>query len=216
MRHGNILSVFILIMLTASATGCLYHKPAFTGKVIDAETKEAIAGAVVVVAYHKAAMGLGAGQISSIINVRETLTNRDGIFQIPSYTTVILPFTWQTDATFLIFKPGYGSFPRNQSYPPSLGLSDDEIFFSAGIGAEREFEVFTSAWKREMVKVKLEIVELPKLRTREERIKAKPSPVGEPSDWKKQKLLIKALRDEYRFLFNEDPGSLYEYTIKEN
>jgi len=208
-NQRNIVLLLIFIILLAPTTGCLYHKPAFAGKVIDAETKEPIEGAVAVVAYHKAAMGLGAGQISSIINVRETLTNSDGLFQIPSYTTLIFPFTWQTDATFIIYKRGYGAFPGQQKYPPPLSLSDNEIYFSEGIGAEREFEAFTSAWKREIVKVKLGIVELPKLMTKEERIKAKPAPIGDDSDWEKQKNLINAIREEWRYLYNEDPGDLY-------
>ena len=211
-RNGLLLIAMILLLVPAS--GCLYHKPAFTGKVIDAETKEPLEGAIAVVAYHKSAMGLGAGQISSIINIRETLTNKDGLFQIPSYTTIIFPFTWQTNATFIIYKRGYGVFPRQQKYPPPLSLPDDEIFFSESIGAEREFEVFTSDWKRELVKVKLGIVELPKLLTREERRMAKPAPIGDADEWTMQPEFINAIREEWRYIYNEDPGSLYQCEIK--
>ena len=53
-----------------------YHKPAFQGKVIDAETKEPIDGAVVVVIYKKYPIisGPGGGG-ESIMDIKETLTN---------------------------------------------------------------------------------------------------------------------------------------------
>ena len=44
---------------TSSQAWLIYHKPAFKGKVIDAETKKPIEGAVVVVVYKKILAGLG-------------------------------------------------------------------------------------------------------------------------------------------------------------
>ena len=47
------ISIFILNSSPSFAIWPIYHKPEFKGKVIDAETKEPIEGAVVVVVYNK-------------------------------------------------------------------------------------------------------------------------------------------------------------------
>src|SRR3989338_11661307 len=122
-------SLMIALFFMSSATPSYafwwmgYHKPAFKGKVIDAATKEPIEGAVVVVVYSKTAIGI-AESYSVTINVRETLTDKNGEFYIPSYTTIIQPLSWEEWASFIIFKPGYGSFPNWRVYPPmNLSLS---------------------------------------------------------------------------------------------
>lgn len=144
-----------------------YLKPAFNGRVIDAETKKPIEGAVVVVTYPKETRILPE-HYSSIIKVRETLTDKDGNFHIPSYTTIIQPLSTEEDATFIIFKPGYGSFPNYHTYPPKLlSTSALEEFFSGKAGTEGE--ILNDFDK---VKVTFGVVELPRLRTREEREKA--------------------------------------------
>ncbi|MBI5674218.1 MAG: carboxypeptidase regulatory-like domain-containing protein [Nitrospirae bacterium] len=202
--------IMVGLIATCSEAGWLtYHKPEFKGQVIDAETKQPIEGAVVVAVYNKATMGLGAGSISSIINVQETLTDKDGLFIIPPYTTIIQPFSWEISASFIIFKPGYGTFPKQQKYPPGLSLPDQEIFFSTGVGAERSLKAYVG-WRYEDRILKTGIVELPKLKTREERIKINVSPVGEKSDWKKQKEFIKLIRQEWQYLYHDDPQNLYK------
>ena len=168
-----ILAVLMVALVTVSSEAgwFIYHKPGFKGKVIDAETRAPLEGAVVVVVYNKTTLGLGAGTISSIINVRETLTDKDGMFRIPSYTTIIQPFSREASASFIIFKPGYGTFPNQRLYPPGLSLSDQEIFFSAGIGAERYLQKQVGL-ELKFATLKTGIVELPKLKTREERRQA--------------------------------------------
>lgn len=207
------ISFFMIIVDSSHAfIWMVYHKSAFNGKVIEAETKEPIEGAVVVAVYNKATIGLGAGTLSSVINVREALTDKDGMFRIPSYTTMIQPFSWEISATFIIFKPGYGSFPNYRVKPP-MELSNPaiEIFFSSNkeIGKEGELVEGEEWWKK--YKVTFGIVELPKLKTREERRKAKPAPEGEKSDWKKQKQLIKLIREEWQYLTGKDPSKLYRW-----
>jgi hypothetical protein len=184
-------------MLTTPLTGC-YHKPEFKGQVIDAENKQPIEGAVVVAVYSKMTMGIPE-HYSSIINVRETLTDKEGKFRIPSYTTIIQPFSWGMSwgerANFIIFKPGYGSFPNRNVYPFGLSLPDQEIFFSAGIGAERLLSAYDADGKYGEKMLKMGIVELPKLKTREEMIKRM---LGFPTGYgvKNLPLLYKAYEDE--------------------
>ena len=191
-----------MIVITAAPSYAfiwmIYHKPAFKGKVIDAETKEPIEGAVVVVVYNKSTMGLGAGTVSSVINVREALTDKEGMFRIPSYTTVVQPFSWEISATFIIFKPGYGSFP-NYRVSPTMKLSNPGIeqFFSENeVGKEGELLEGGAWWKN--FKVTFGLVELPKLKTREEREKARMAAdiFGAEISAKKLPLLYKASNEE--------------------
>jgi hypothetical protein len=161
MRQRNILLLFVLIIVVAPMSGCfIYHEPAFKGTILDINTKQPIEGAVVVVEYRKEFMGVGAGSISSTINVRETLTDKEGNFRIPSYTTLIAPLSLQDKSIFIIFKPGYASL--------ELALKE---YFTGEETREQE-----GPWRgNPELKFKLRgpgIVELPKVRTQEERKQA--------------------------------------------
>jgi hypothetical protein len=102
--------LLITLFAASSEAGWLiYHEPEFNGTILDIDTKQPIEGAVVVVEYKKESMGVGAGNISWVIGVREALTSKEGKFRFPSYTTLIQPFSWQTHTVFLIYKPGYAS-----------------------------------------------------------------------------------------------------------
>jgi hypothetical protein len=198
MRQQNIIFLCVLVILIAPATGCYYHEQAFRGTILDIDTKQPIEGAVVVVEYKKAALGIAPEAMSSIINIRETLTDQEGNFNIPSYTTMLRPLSWKIPTIFIIFKPGYASLEAGSSY------------FEAGEEL-KESQNGSWYWSTEL-KYRIHgagIVELPKLRTREERKKAKPAPIGDDSDWAKQKNLINAIREEWRYIYNEDPKDLY-------
>ncbi len=191
---------FLISSVITSHAWLIYHKPAFKGKVIDAETKEPIEGAVVVVMYHKTSMGI-AESYSVIINVRETLTDKNGEFYIPSYTTPIQPLSWENMANFIIFKPGYGNFPAYQKVPFGIKPKDEQTFFSRDVGKEGELEMWVDGEKQpELKRVKLTfgIVELPKLKTREEREKARMAAdiFGAEISAKKLPLLHKAITEE--------------------
>ena len=207
MKHKRILSFtvalsfLIFISVPAFAGWLIYHKPAFKGKVIDAETKEPIEGAVVVVTYSKETIGIP-HKYSSIIDVRETLTDKNGEFYIPRYITVIQPLSFEDMANFIVFKPGYGSLPNYQTVPSGITPGDQEIFFSKDIGSEGELEMWVKEEKGPKLKkgkVTFGIVELPKLKTREERLRA--SRVGVSGYGSKDlPLLYKALNEEERYL----------------
>jgi hypothetical protein len=171
-----IITAILIFMATPSHAfwWMIYHKPAFKGKVIDAETKEPIEGAVVVAVYSKTSY-LGIVESYSVaIDVKETLTDKNGEFYLPSYTTIIHPFSSEDMANFIIFKSGYGSFPNYRITPPmKLSLPAIEEFFSNKTGTEGEigWDYKTS----QKIKVTFGTVELPKLNTREERLDAKRS-----------------------------------------
>lgn len=213
-----------------------YHKPAFQGKVIDAETKKPIEGAVVVAIYKKYPIISGPGGGSqSIMDIKEILTNAKGEFYFPSYTTLIQPFSIEGSADFIIFKPGYGSFPDWRVNPPKMWLHDVppgnskywdrnlsfEEFFSSGVGSLKELwasEPWGTAEKpSQKINLTMGVVELPPLKTREERLKVSESPADSVSwhkktwYWKKQKHLIKLLREEYQYLYGQDASDLYRW-----
>lgn len=195
------LTIFTFVTPSHALWWMAYHKPAFKGKVIDAETKEPIEGAVVVAVYTKTSMGI-AESYSVTINVREALTDKNGEFYIPSYATIIQPLSWEDKATFIIFKPGYGSFPGYPQTPSGLKPIDHEIFFSKDtFGKEGELELWVKGEKKpELKKFELTfgIVELPKLKTREERLKAEPGHITDARD--KTPILNKLIDEEDRNL----------------
>jgi hypothetical protein len=118
-----LLAYFSLILTPprVDAGWLVYRKPEFKGKVIDAASREPIKGAVVAVMYYSAPILTGPGGGSPyIIHVKESLTDENGMFLIPSYTTLIQPNSLEDRAEFIIYKPGYGSFPEFavKPYPP--------------------------------------------------------------------------------------------------
>lgn len=205
----------ILFFLIASssvfaADWLIFKKPAYKGKVIDAETKEPIEGAVVVAVYEKQSLGI-VESYSVTVDVKETLTDKNGEFHIPSYIALIQPLSWGSYTTFIIFKPGYGNFPDYRTYPPKkIPLDVLEGFFIGETGKEVELlernkcggdmfnkcgEEILNRWK-----VTFGIVELPKLETWDERDKVNMiSPTDDENDWP---LLYEMIKKEDNWLKN--------------
>lgn len=165
-----LIAVAVLLSIVSTCGGWpLYKKPAFRGRIIDAETKQPIEGAVVVVVYYRELLiGTPAGGITSYEAVKEILTDAKGEFYFPPYTGFI-PF-WKEDFTnFIIYKPGYmaGNVPD--------GVDNawlNEQFYSPDvIGTVAEIRVnYKDFWKGP-----LGILELKKAKTKEERLRAMPS-----------------------------------------
>ena len=213
--------LFLLGLMTKGyASGWfIYYKPEFKGKVLDAETKEPIEGAVVVVVYHKDAIRLAPHSISIIKNIKETLTLKDGTFSIPAYLSLAEPLSFDFWVTFIIFKPGYGRFPGHQVTPSGLTPIDGEVFFSKDVGSKGELRM----WVKEEIgprlrksKVVFGIVELPKLKTRDERRRNIPSLPSHLKFLKKQKNLIRLRNEEEENigLQKTDPFKARELLLK--
>jgi hypothetical protein len=144
MKKLTISIILILSLLNAGsvvyAGGPLYSKPEFKGRIIDAETKQPIEGAVAVVLYDKRPLigGLGSlGGVSSyVFHAKETLTDSKGEFRLPAYSSVLL-FTEDTGVRFIFYKPGYMAGYGPTKISPTL----IELYFSAGkVGEELEIE----------------------------------------------------------------------------
>lgn len=116
----------------------------YRGRVIDAETRRPIAGAVVVARWTREIIRLL--QMPTVGHaVRETLTDADGAWVIGGRDVEEAAPPRLHPPHFVIFVPGYGAFPHAHTAP--RGRMPD-IFEGAGA-----------------------TVELPPLRTREDRVK---------------------------------------------
>ena len=118
--QNAIARIFVCIgmLLTLSACGVTYH-----GRVIDADTKLPIDGAVVVASWPEE-RGTMAGGTSRLHDVKETLTDKNGDWSINgpkgtsskflsdvySILTFITGAYYTEPPEFIVFKPGYCSF----------------------------------------------------------------------------------------------------------
>jgi hypothetical protein len=161
----------------------IFHERSFKGKVIDAETKEPIEGAVIVAHYYIRVL-VPTGSHSVLTDVREALTDKNGEFSIPSLTRFIHPLATGDKTFFLVWKPGYKKEEIRDSY---FLTKEPGTVENLAVQTEKGFE---------MKSVRLGIVELLGLKTKKERLSAMPSPLGEPSDYKKQKELIRLINEE--------------------
>ena len=157
--------------VTESFAWLIFHKPEYRGKIIDAETQEPIEGAVVVAVYNThTIIGGPAGGYSSVIKVKETLTDKTGEFLIPSYTTIMGPNSKEYYTEFIIYKPGYASYPNYKRRIVPFKFCGPEYLFTKKVGS-------TGILKKDMKSVTITygIAELPKLDIRKERLNAVPS-----------------------------------------
>jgi len=190
MRHFTFAVIFIIFFLSTQIAGAgsgwlIYHERSFKGRVIDAETKEPIEEAVVVAQYHSNVLG-PTGSHTTLIDVQEALTDSRGEFFIPSKTRIIYPLSVGDDTSFLVWKPGYNRKDIWGGY-----------FFAKEPGTIENRPTHTDKGL-ELKPVRIGIVEVTKLRTKEERLKGMPSPVGDLD--RKQTNLIKAINEERRYL----------------
>jgi hypothetical protein len=202
---GNILFIFVILSYLIIDIPFVFAKDrTFSGKVIDFDTKEAIEGAVVV-AYWYEERPTATSTDTRLKEVKETLTDNNGEWFITGeeeepydpnpYISFLLGIYYTRHPLFVIFKPGYCSWPKGFSIDPCKGKMKPNKL-------------------REIKEGKT--VELLKLTKKEDRIMAKPAPEGEKEDWKKQKLLIKLIREEWRYLHSEDPKDLYKIEKEQN
>ncbi|MEW6001106.1 MAG: hypothetical protein AB1638_00420 [Nitrospirota bacterium] len=299
---------FIILIISFSVSSAeLYSGGPWGGRVIDADTKEPIEGAVVVAIWRREYDSFpdrGAGIF--LHEIKETLTDKDGQFEIPAYVesgkdrqlwkekdlegsqllklAFIEPKIRKPE--FIIYKPSYGAY---EDYPSKNSLlifaicpskveyleEYKEIYKGHEISTARKktmkfpdglvyvgerceekikilktttpfrfkwlFTPLKNAKERiEKMDIPLDcpekgqpvperdivyghksdikdrpmengyvIVELPKLKTREERMKLLIGPIGGSEYYKKQKLLIKLLNEE-----NKNLGIKGEYEIE--
>jgi hypothetical protein len=157
-----------------------YYLASFDGRVIDVDTKEPIEGAVVLAIYHKTVHTI-AGSNTYVVDGQETLTDANGEFKISSKTVQSEKISGKPRGSLVIFKPGYGVFPRHKQ--------------SNALGENK-------SWPPPK---KYIVYEIPKLKTESERRWDRPGAFSfKEIPYEKQKLFINAINEE-RKRFGLDP-----------
>lgn len=176
--------VFGLILILTSIASALPSGP-WKGRIIDIETKEPLEGAVVLAVWMRA-YRTPAGDNTYFYEAKEVLTDKEGRFEIPSYKPInLLPIiSYIKEPEFTFFKPGYMSLS-------SVGFGD---FILEG-SKEEPLERKNTSGKT--FRLSPGIIELPKLKTREERLEAQSDaiPLGEVPD-EKMPALLKLINTE--------------------
>ncbi len=156
LKKCSVILFFVFFVFCSCA-----YAATFKGKVIDADTQEPIEGAVVVAQWIEERATI-AGASTRSRDVKETLTDKKGIWVIEGpggrrggNITAIFTFLTGTHYTrtpeFIIFKPGYCSWPKGFGIDACRGRIKRR-------GDEETAEG--------------ETVELPKLTNREDRLKS--------------------------------------------
>lgn len=125
MQLTRALSVFLL--LGAFLAGCghlIYTSGPYRGQVVDAETKQPLVGTAVLAVWYWE--GPGAGHpAEGFHDALEVLTDAKGEFTVPWKTHFTL-FGQIDEPRFVIYYPGYGSFPLYHVRP--IGAALDSAF----------------------------------------------------------------------------------------
>ena len=185
---GTLGILFWASIAMASSASFYYSDGPWMGRVIDAETKEPIEGAVVLAVWNKV-YASPTGRHHYFFEAKEVLTDKNGLFVIQKLKTInFLPIISTIEGPeFVIFKPGYTSFPGPaynyfHNYFPYSPLRVDLITLG---------ELF----KKNIT------IELLKLKNKEERLKVLPS-INAPftGNREKKKNLIKLINAERVYL----------------
>lgn len=180
----------ILIFLSTFAYGAT-----FKGKVIDADTKEPIEGAVVVASWSEE-RATPTGPTSRLNDVKETLTDKNGEWQIKgpkggevgnikAIFSFLTGMYFTNPPEFIVFKPGYCSLPKG------FGIdSCKEMMRKSFVGIGQG-----------------QTVELPRLTKREDRLISLPGHIYSDSDGARgEEIIIK--QKEFIKLMNEESKNL--------
>ena len=118
MRRLTLVTVVGLVVAACLATDAFAAGP-YRGRVVDAETKDPLVGAAVLVYWIRNAPGIGHGPAESFLGAEEALTDERGEFIVgKNPPSNWIPFTWRSLPKLIIFQPGYGYFPRHFATTP--------------------------------------------------------------------------------------------------
>jgi hypothetical protein len=173
--------LFVVFLLLGTCTGGVLsplpflYLEGFRGKVVDTETKQPIPDAAVLAVYSKSVPGI-AGSNSSAVDAQETLTDERGEFRIGAKLRWLSLYRGFTEEKIIIFKPGYGAFPNHDA-------------------SKEVTETESTRWAKKYI-----VYELPKLETREERIKNLRMRSYHEIPYEKQSLYVEAMGTERKNL----------------
>jgi hypothetical protein len=123
MRAAPVLIASIVISAMGCAGHLVYVSQPYRGKVIDAETRQPLAGAVVLAIWYREAPVAPHGPAVDYHDAIEVLTDVRGEFTVPGRTHVT-PIGKIREPEFVIYLPGYGYYPAFQSRPIGREMTD--------------------------------------------------------------------------------------------
>src|SRR3989338_4377022 len=103
MKKVSLIGVIIILIAIFSVRDAfawrwiLYYETSFKGRVIDAETKKPLEGVMITANYRKQMMGIEAN--THDVGSQSTVTDKNGEFYIPSYTTFMAPWYLKEEFT---------------------------------------------------------------------------------------------------------------------
>lgn len=123
-KIATILSVWAILAVVGPCTITHQFGP-YYGKIVDADTGAPIKGGLVLASLYTDAYTLG-GTRPKFVDALEVMTDARGEFQIPAQRVWAFraPHRWDVHPDFVIFKPGYGSFPRHKGVSPKFSPGD--------------------------------------------------------------------------------------------
>jgi hypothetical protein len=146
MHMRRVLMVLVLLGLGKLAAACpAYADGQWKGQVVDAETGAPLEGVVILAYWVKFTASWGGWAGGDFVDAEEIVTGPDGRFVIPSHSTFTLLPWRKIKGALKLRKPGYGQWAFRGGNP-----------------------LLESIWTR--LEREGEIIEMPRLRTREERL----------------------------------------------
>ena len=136
MNRVNAPQMFFLLVISAILMGgcTISHEYGpYKGKVLDLETGEPIEGAVVFLRFFTMFQLSPGGPVSQNADAIEVVTDRNGEFFIPPHKVAVFRVLhgWEPECFAIIFKPGYGAFPRHKktkpTFKPSYSIPADQF-----------------------------------------------------------------------------------------
>jgi|GEM_PF-973826 hypothetical protein len=126
--------IFLLVISAMLMAGCTISREygPYKGMVLDLETGKPIEGAVVFLTFYTMFQLSPGGPVSQDADAVEVVTDRNGEFFIPSHKIKLFRILhgWEPECTAIIFKPGYGTFPRHKKtkprFDPNYSIPEDQ------------------------------------------------------------------------------------------
>ena len=131
----------LLALLWSGCAGhVVYASPAYRGRVVDAETRQPLAGAVVLAVWYQETPVAPHGPAKDYHDALELLTDANGEFAVPERTH-FTPIGKILAPEFVVYSPGYASFPGLGAWPQDSREVDAAY-------AKREFNFKLTRLKR--------------------------------------------------------------------
>ena len=175
LMKGNRFLIILIVLLLIAAAGCGYlarYDGPYKGKVVDADTGKPIEGVVVLGVWYKETP-TPAGAVSSYYDARETVTDKNGEFEIPGMGLQVLSRVAPMDV--LMFKAGYEYI---------------------GLGPWESFKVDPIFKKKIVWEGKKAIIPLRKLTMEERKRQGSPSDPPTGAEFDKVKLMLREINKD--------------------